>query len=423
LILPEKNLITDKENKEIYFGKISDEIIRFNRIKSFMFQPQSYLSFENIGYNLRENEIIMVQSLLTQEYFENLIPAVINNYVKFNSYDEVEPIISQNYDNIVPSLNAAIGKKIEKTCQKNEKEHITSKFWKNGFPESFKEIIYNKSSYCTFVCLIDLIEKKTGEKLSVNTIKNVLFEEYKTYLDRFSNQIIDILILEGKKTLGDQVKAETLSFSSFIYTDSYFITPFDIWLLVQKYKIPTILISQTTIKVLTEGKQRSFVAYGKKGDDFAFINIPGLRPQNIPIYKVIESDKLDVFISFDDVKDGICLEQLNYSIDNITTIEEFLSNFKRPSFPVKNVNKNNDNDSDSDKEVIVRRPVKKIAKKVVVEDSSPLIEKPDSNSQNDNVVVSKKKSKKIQYVNKKVAKTRKIVPVPVVNKKIVVNSD
>jgi len=419
LILPEKNLITNKENKEIYFGKISDEIIRFNRIRSFMFQPQSYLSFENIGYNLRENEIIMVQSLLTQEYFENLIPAVINNYVKFNSYDEVEPIISQQYDNNVTSLNAAIGKIPEKTCQKNEKEHITSKFWKKGFPENFKEIIYNKSSYCTFICIIDLIEKKTGQKISVNKLKNDLFEEYKTYIERFSQQIIDILILEGKKTLGDQVKAETLTFSSFIYTDSYFITPLDIWLLVQKYKIPTIFISQTTIKVLTQGKQRSFVAYGKKGDDFAFINIPGLRPQNIPIYKVIESDSLDVFISVDDVKDGNCLEQLNYSIDNIVTIEEFLSNFKRPIFPAKKPKENNINsDSDDDREVIVRRPVKKITKKVVVEDSSPLIEEhePDLKSQNEeDVVIIKKKTKKAQYVNKRATKTKKIIPV--VNKK------
>ena len=421
LILPEKNLITNKENKEIYFGKISDEIIRFNRIRSFMFQPQSYLSFENIGYNLRENEIIMVQSLLTQEYFENLTPAVINNYVKFNSYDEVEPIISQQYDNNVSSLNAAIGKQVEKTCQKSEREHITSNFWKKGFPEDFKEIVYNKSSYCTFSCLIDLIEKKTGEKLSINKLKNSLFEEYKTYLERFAPQIIDILILEGKKTLGDQVKAETLTFSSFIYTDSYFITPLDIWLLVQKYKIPTILISQTTIKVLTEGKQRSFVAYGKRGDDFAFINIPGLRPQNIPIYKVIESDKLDVFISFDDIKEGNCLEQLNYSIDNVVTIEEFLSNFKRPAFPVKKPKENNMNsDSDEDREVIVRRPVKKIAKRVVVEESSPLLEEPETKPQSEDVVV-KKKTKKVQYVNKRVAKTKKVIPV--VNKKITVQSD
>jgi hypothetical protein len=65
LILPERNLITNKENEAIYFGRMSDELIRYNRIKSFMFQPQTYLSFGNISYNLRDNEIILIQSTLT----------------------------------------------------------------------------------------------------------------------------------------------------------------------------------------------------------------------------------------------------------------------------------------------------------------------------------------------------------------------
>jgi putative methyltransferase (TIGR04325 family) len=82
LILPERNLITNKENEPIYFGRMADELIRYNRIKSFMFQPQTYLSFGNISYNLRDNEIILIQSTLTQEYFENLVPAVTNKYVK-----------------------------------------------------------------------------------------------------------------------------------------------------------------------------------------------------------------------------------------------------------------------------------------------------------------------------------------------------
>jgi hypothetical protein len=85
LILPEKNLITGKENREIYFGKLSDELIRHNRIQSFILQPQSFLSFGNIGYNLRDNEIIMLQSLLTNDYFDSLEPAIINKYVNFNS--------------------------------------------------------------------------------------------------------------------------------------------------------------------------------------------------------------------------------------------------------------------------------------------------------------------------------------------------
>jgi hypothetical protein len=102
------NLITNKINEPIYYGRMSDELIRYNRIKSFMLQPQTYLSFGNIGYDLRENEIILIQSLLTQDYFETLIPAITNKYIKHNSYDEVQPIITQVYDNTIPSLDHAV---------------------------------------------------------------------------------------------------------------------------------------------------------------------------------------------------------------------------------------------------------------------------------------------------------------------------
>jgi hypothetical protein len=73
LILPEKNMITNKVNEPIYYGRMADELIRYTRIKSFMLQPQTYLSFGNIGYNLRDNEVILIQSLLTQEYLLDLI--------------------------------------------------------------------------------------------------------------------------------------------------------------------------------------------------------------------------------------------------------------------------------------------------------------------------------------------------------------
>ena len=234
-------------------------------------------------------------------------------------------------------------------------------------------------------------------------------------MNRFQQQIVDILIFEGKKTLGDQVKAETLSFSSFIYTDSYFITPFDMWLLVQKYKIPTIFVSQTPIKILTSGKHRSFLAHGDAKDKFVFIVVPGLRPQNVPNFKLIETNKQDVFISLDNVK-GECLENIHSAFDNEVSIEDFLSNFKRPV--ANQVISRPDGDSD-DEVVVIRKPaqkIKKIVRKIVVEES-PLIEdlKPDSND----ALVTVKKTKKRKYVNKRV--TKKVVPV--INKKIVVESD
>ena len=154
LILPRKNLITEKENKPIYFKRVSDELIRYNRINSFMFQPQSYLSFGNIGYNLNDNEIIMIQSLLTQEYFETLIPAVINKYTKYNAYDEAEPAMTQMYDNTVSKNNKDVNVEICNAPKINN--NITSGTWKKCFPNNFKEFEYGKNTVCSFQIIIDL---------------------------------------------------------------------------------------------------------------------------------------------------------------------------------------------------------------------------------------------------------------------------
>ena len=327
LILPENNLITNKLNETIYYTRMADELIRYNRIKLFMLQPQTYLSFGNIGYNLRENEIILIESLLTQEYFENLVPSITNKYIKQNSYDEVEPIITQTYDNTV-SLDENIKKISEQSCDKNEKDHITSGVWKSCFPANFTEIDYGKNISCTFKIIIDLIENKTGNNLTVNQIKNELFVEYKKYLIEHVDKITDILILEGKKTLGEQVRSETLSFVNFLYADNYFLTTLDLWLLVTKYEIPTIFICQKLI-LQTKYEKHEFIGYGNRAHKFAFILVPAFRPENIPIYKLIKSNDSDIFISLDKLN-GECLDRIYNSFNESITIENYLKHFTKP---------------------------------------------------------------------------------------------
>ena len=375
LILPEKNLITNKVNEPIYYGRMSDELIRYNRIKSFMLQPKMYLSFGNIGYNLRDNEIILIQSLLAQ-YFETLVPAATNKYVKYNSYDEVQPIISQVYENTIPSLDHAIGRKNEIVCDKITKDHITSSMWRKCFPENYTEIEYSKFNYCTFSFIIDLIEKKTGITLTINKIKNELFEEYKKYLNEYHDKIIDILILEGKKTLGDQVHSQTLTFASLLYTDNYFLTTFDLWLLITKYKIPTIFICQKWI-LQTKYEKHEFVGYGNEDDKFAFIVIPGFRPENVPGYKLIQSATKDIFISLEKVSDN-CIEQIKESIRNTPSINDYLHNFTKPlttdyekKKPTRLVIESDSEEIKSAKEIEkVKEKEKK--RKLIIEDTTPI---------------------------------------------------
>jgi len=354
LILPKKNLITGKENEAIYFDKMSDELIRYSRIKSFILQPQSFLSFGNVGYNLRDNEIIMLQSLLTQDYFETLEPAIINKYVEFNSYDETEPIISQTYENKITAIDLENNKNryIYENCNKKINGKISSGIWKYCFPGKFKEIEYTKNINCSFEIIIDIIQKKTNEKMEMNKIKNILYEEYNRYIKTYQEQIVDILIMEGKKTLGDQVKSQTLSFLTFIYSDSYFLTIFDFWLLVNKYKIPTFFIS--TKKLLqTNYEKNIFLGYGNENDSFCFILLSALLPENVPSYRLVSSDKDEIFIPIKEIKEH-CISNVKLALDNEITIEDYLKKFIKISKPkkVKSLNMKIpiDGDEEEDKE-------------------------------------------------------------------------
>jgi len=83
MVLPKKNLVTGANNERNYYLKMADELIRYSRIKSFLFEPQVYLSFRPLEYKMREDEFIIMQSLITQEYFRSLVPAQVNPYKHF----------------------------------------------------------------------------------------------------------------------------------------------------------------------------------------------------------------------------------------------------------------------------------------------------------------------------------------------------
>jgi hypothetical protein len=327
LILPEKNLMTHKENQDIYFGKMADELIRYSRVNQFMFQPQTYLSFGKVQYNLREDEIILLQSLLTQEYFDGLVPVVINKYVTNNSYDEVEPVIMQLYDNSfklqsnVPTINC-----------KTISNKIKSDIWRKCFPKTYKELSYSDNVYCTFQCIIDIIESKTKQVKSISDIKHELYKEYKIYLDNGQrDKIVDVLILEGKKTLGTQVKAETLLFDDFIYASNYFLTPLDLWVLVNKYQISTIFISSKNI-LQTNHLQQTFVGYSTTdyiNDKYVFIVIPGLKNEQVPEFKLIIDESDNFLIPINKLNDD-CIDKIRNAFDNKLDINEYLDTFIKP---------------------------------------------------------------------------------------------
>ena len=66
LIVPKFNLITNDDNYSIYFTKLSDEFTRYNKTKLLLFNSSNFISFNNIKYNINEDEVILMESVLAQ---------------------------------------------------------------------------------------------------------------------------------------------------------------------------------------------------------------------------------------------------------------------------------------------------------------------------------------------------------------------
>jgi hypothetical protein len=326
IILPKKNLITRLDNELLYFGKMADELIRYSRIKSFILEPQSYLSFTNLSYNLNDDEILMIQSMLTQEYFEGLIPAVFNKYVKYNSYDEVEPIQHPVYENSY-SLEEATNPKSLNECVTTTNNKIFSLTWRKHFPNTFKEKEYSKTKYCTFYVIIDLIKEKIGKVFDINGIRDELYSEYSKYVPKLEGQILDMMIVQGKKIMASQVKGKKLSFQDMIFSESYYLTTIDYYLLANKFEIPMFFI---TAKYLfeTNFSKREFVAYGDRDDAFSFIVVPGLRAEEVPVFKVIQSADNKSFLKLSEIKNN---EDLLVSLTEKKGVQQYLESFTKSS--------------------------------------------------------------------------------------------
>ena len=97
IILPKTNLLNGLDNEHNYFLRMADELIRYKRIQQFMFRPQVYLSFGNVDYNINDDEIVILQSMLTDEFFEGAVEKSSNSFIKSNTYDTALPGKTEKY--------------------------------------------------------------------------------------------------------------------------------------------------------------------------------------------------------------------------------------------------------------------------------------------------------------------------------------
>lgn len=350
---PANNLVTKMPNEEYYYGRMADELIRYNRIKSFIFKPQAYLSFGQIKYNLRDNEIIVLEDMLTQEFFDSMVPSDINIYAKYNTYDNAEPIITQRYSSEV-KIDEIINPHQNKACQGSEPDKISSGYWKKCFPKTYREITYKNSHLCALYLIIDLVQKFKGNGITIEDIKSDLVDEYKRLvtkqddenegeliIDMDRNQkIIDFLNDEGQYDV-KQLVSRAMTFEQMIFQDGFTPVNFDLWILLNKYQIPSIMISNSPLPE-TNKQRTEFVCYNSDDGLYAFIIVPAMysrQGKKTAEYKYIvnENGSEKIAISEIPMTDNQCLVSIEEAINNDDynyTIEEFFDEniFKKKAY-------------------------------------------------------------------------------------------
>jgi hypothetical protein len=95
LIIPETNLINNEPNEEIYYTRLSDEFVRYNRFKNFIFENNISFNYGSVEYNILQNELLLFHSALTQDYFKEF-PNIARENNLTNTYDTLGIIESKN---------------------------------------------------------------------------------------------------------------------------------------------------------------------------------------------------------------------------------------------------------------------------------------------------------------------------------------
>jgi hypothetical protein len=100
LMVPKQNLVTQVDNERLYYGRLSDELARFKRIRSIMMEPIQYLNLSNISFKVNDDEILLLDSAMNSGYFNDVNVFNVSEYIKNITFDMARPDSAIKYANV-----------------------------------------------------------------------------------------------------------------------------------------------------------------------------------------------------------------------------------------------------------------------------------------------------------------------------------
>jgi hypothetical protein len=295
MLFPKVNLINDSDNEGQYFIRISDELIKFERIKTFIFKPRAFLSFKEITYSLNDDEIILLEDILYGDYFVDLIPQTKNKYIHSkDTWNTVEPATSEKYVNTF-NMDALSKDKSINSCIITDKDAKKLSLGSLADKElsDYKLVEYKNSINCSWELFKEILNLHTKQNYSVQDIVIQLVEIYNSLMEDNSEKVVKIMKAQKKKSQSESIQNGT-PIDVIITTTNYYLTAIDLCLLSFHYDLPLILLSRSKISTIG-GKFISFIKNIEQ-TDICYIVYSGASytsdSSKSPSYAIVEKDEI-----------------------------------------------------------------------------------------------------------------------------------
>jgi hypothetical protein len=244
---------------------MSDQLIRYDQIRLFIFNPRNFMSFEKINYNLRDNEIILLDQILTDDYFDDLEPIPTNPFiVNAKTFYNAQPAQHPTYSSVVNMKKEITQKPLPKencVSKKNIKGH-TSSVWRKIFKRGiYQSIVFQNTPICTWKFLAFILGDFLERNVEILEIKQNIIDEYKKVNKK---KLFEIFKEQGKSTIVYKDKEQSIE--NIIISESYYITNIDIFTIIKKFKMPVVFISGKPLKETPFNNRKKIISflYGKK---------------------------------------------------------------------------------------------------------------------------------------------------------------
>jgi len=278
-MFPSKHLLSKLDNDVVYYGRLADQLVRYSRVKAYVLYPEQSINARTTDYNLGDNEMLLVHSDITPEFFRRIDSRVGTPYVKTTAYDFAQPAMTQHYSRdtvaFVDQYNLEnVGADQTLDCVKPRLIPIVGNshsMWVNSFPKTAREKVFLNSPECTFHLMIAIFQDMFNTPMDVARIRTLLWNAYSPYMDQHAAKIVRILKSQGKHTLMEAVENRRMTFETLIFSESYYLSDLDVWMMAARYNLPIVIFTATYLKGFRTNSTMWLLAGGSSGSKFHFV--------------------------------------------------------------------------------------------------------------------------------------------------------